>query len=195
MDLVKALKMDQELARNIDKALDWLRREFARAGIPFAVVGGLALRRYGYRRFTEDIDILTTKEGLDRIHREVIGRGLVPRFSGARKGLRQTEHNVKVDVITEGEHAGSADSPVLYPSPESDAFVERDGILIPKLESLVEFKIASGVWGSRGRDFGDVEELIKANRLTRRFAAKLIAPLRPKFLELLRNARREKTLE
>ncbi|MCI0341885.1 MAG: nucleotidyl transferase AbiEii/AbiGii toxin family protein [Planctomycetales bacterium] len=195
MDLVRVLESDHVHAENIARALEWLRGALDRAGIPFALVGGLALRHYGYARFTEDIDILTTPVGLEKIHSELVGRGLTTRFRGARKGLRETEHRVAVDVITAGEHAGSGSSPVVFPDPSSDAFVAEGGLRLPTLPTLVGLKIASGVWGSRDRDLADVEELIKANRLTARFASKLPPELRAKFRELLERARRERRLE
>src|SRR4051794_35985493 len=55
-----------------------LRRVTARLNelnIPYAVVGALALFEHGYRRFTEDVDILVTREGLNRIHQELDGLG------------------------------------------------------------------------------------------------------------------------
>src|SRR4051795_1000170 len=42
-------------------------------GIPYAVVGGMALFKHGLRRFTEDVDILVTKEGLRKIHEQLEG--------------------------------------------------------------------------------------------------------------------------
>lgn len=55
-------------AKDVADALEALRHACAGEGIPFAVVGALALRQYGYVRFTEDIDIVTTRYGLDRTH-------------------------------------------------------------------------------------------------------------------------------
>jgi len=182
-------------AERLADALEWLRRTLDAAGIPFAVIGGLALRHHGYARFTEDIDILTTRDGLERIHKELIGAGLVPRFQGARKGLRETAHAVNVDVITSGEPAGGTGSPVLYPEPGSAAFVERDGFRVPTLPTLVAFKLASGIHGSRSRDIGDVEELIKVNGCAEDLAASLPEPLRAPYLEALTRARRARTLE
>jgi hypothetical protein len=37
---------------------------------------------HGYRRFTEDVDILVTAEGLEEIHRELEGKGYLPLFAG-----------------------------------------------------------------------------------------------------------------
>src|SRR5665213_1511688 len=48
-----------------------LRRIAARLndlGVPYAVVGGMALFQHGVRRFTEDVDILVTRDSLKLIH-------------------------------------------------------------------------------------------------------------------------------
>ena len=182
-------------SRDIGVVLESLRHRLAREGIPFAVIGALALRHHGYARHTEDIDILTTPEGLDRIHATWVGRGLLPRGPGLRKSLRETVHQVNIDVVTSGEHAGSAESPVEYPRPDSAAFVDVAGLRLPTLEALVEFKIASGVWGHRPQDLADVQRLIRINRLTEAFAERLARPLRERFLDLVRESRLERDLE
>lgn len=192
---VAMLRRDRMHTKDIATVLDRLTRRLDEAGIPFALIGALAMRHFGYARHTEDIDLLTTPQGLDAIHEHFVGRGLLPRAPGLRKKLRETEHKVDVDVITAGEHAGSADSPVVYPQPSGRGFLEIDGRRVPSLPLLITFKIGSGVWGHRNKDLGDVQELIKANRLTRSFAQKLAAPIRPTFLRLLEDVRLERDIE
>jgi len=182
-------------SRDIASVLESLRRRLTAEGIPFVVIGALALRYYGYVRHTEDIDILTTRAGLDRIHATLVGRGLASRGPGLRKSLVETEHQVNIDVVTAGEHAGSSESPVEYPQPDSTAFVDVAGLRLPTLEALVEFKIASGVWGHRAQDLADVQRLIRINRLTETFADRIASTLREKFLDLLRESRLERDLE
>jgi hypothetical protein len=114
--LIEQLRRDHVHSRDVGLVLESLRRELAREGILFAAIGALALRHYGYTRHTEDIDILTTPEGLDRIHAAPVGRGFLPRGPGLRKSLREPEHQVNIDVMMSGEHAGSAESPIRYPS-------------------------------------------------------------------------------
>jgi hypothetical protein len=193
--LLDQLRRDQVHARDIAAVLESLRRRLADEDIPFALIGALALRHYGYVRHTEAIDILTTREGLDRIHASLVGRGLAIRASGLRKSLRETEHQVDIDVVTAGEHAGSPESPVEYPPPDSTAFVDVGGLRLPTLEALVGFKIAIGIWGHRVRDLADVQSLIQVNALTEAFADRLPPPLRAKFLDLLRESRLERGLE
>ena len=180
---------------DIALVLESLRRRLTEEGIPFAVIGALALRYYGYVRHTEDIDILTTREGLDRIHATLVGQGLAPRGPGLRKSFRETAHQVNIDIVTSGEHAGSSESPVEYPQPDSAAFVDVAGLRLPTLEALVEFKIASGVWGHRAQDLADVQRLIRINGLEEAFAGRIASPLRQTFLHLLRESRLERDLE
>jgi hypothetical protein len=193
--LLAQLRRDRVHSRDIAAALESLRTRLAQERIPFAVIGALALRYYGYVRHTEDIDILVTPDGLQRLHASLVGRGLALRAPGLRKSLRETEHEVNLDVITAGEHAGSPESPVVYPSPDSDAFVEIAGLRLPTLESLIVFKIASGVWGHRTQDLADVQRLIRLNDLQDAFAERLPQPLRDRFFALLQESRLERELE
>ena len=195
VSLIKELQRDQRHTMDIAKALKELTRRLDEEGIPFAVIGALAMRHHGYVRHTEDIDILTTPEGLDRIHERLVGRGIVPRAPGLRKKLRETEHRVNIDVIKAGEHAGSNDSSLVFPDPRSDRFLVIDGQRVPDLALLIEFKLTSGIYGNRAKDLGDVQELIKANKLKKPFARKIPTELRAKFLELLENVRNEKDIE
>ena len=183
--------------RDLDRALaDWKRR-CDEEGIPFAVIGAVAMRQHRYVRHTEDIDIVTTREGLERIHERLVGRGIRPRAEGLRKKLRDTVRQVDIDVIQAGEHAGSAASPVVYPHPGSEAFTVRDagGIAYATLPALIAFKLASGIWGRRTRDLADVEELIKANQLDEAFAGTLPEDLRLPFQERVDAVRAQRDIE
>lgn len=193
--IVQEMHRHYQHTRDIGAVLGSLQRRLNEEGIPFAVVGAIALQHYGFIRHTEDIGLLTTPDGLDRIHERLVGRGLVPRGPGLRKRLRETEHEVNIDVITSGEHAGSRESPVVYPPPDSAAFVEIAGIRFPTLEALLTFKIGSGVWGKHDLDLVDVQRLIRANGLEEAFAPKLPPPLRDHFLALLQRSREELELE
>ena len=41
-----------------------LAKRLERAGIPYAIVGGMAVNAHKYRRTTDDVDVLLTPEGL-----------------------------------------------------------------------------------------------------------------------------------
>jgi hypothetical protein len=52
----------------VHKALEKIIARLEALGVPFAVAGGMAMFLHGYRRFTEDVDILVTPASLKRIH-------------------------------------------------------------------------------------------------------------------------------
>lgn len=192
---LKELERAQTHMKDLVAALRSLKKRFDEEGIPFVVIGALAVQRHGHWRFTEDIDLLTTKEGLDRIHERFFGRGINPRAAGLRKRLRDSEREVNIDIVTSGEPAGGQGSPLIYPDPSSPWFVEHEGLRYPTLDKLIDIKLASHIWGSRAQDFADVVRLIQVNKLDASFAEKLLVPLRPKYLEALDMARREKDIE
>ncbi len=64
----------------VHKTLRKITRRLEELGIPYAVVGGMAMFFHGYRRFTEDVDLLVTRDGLVEIHRRLEGLGYVPPF-------------------------------------------------------------------------------------------------------------------
>lgn len=83
--------------------------------IPYAIAGGMALFAHGYRRFTEDVDILVTREGSQRIHEALEGHGYVPMFAGS-KTLRDAESGVRVEFLIAGDYPGD-ESRRLFGSP------------------------------------------------------------------------------
>src|SRR5262245_52586458 len=75
----------------VNRALEKVTRLLERDGIPYALIGALALTDYGYDRLTVDIDLLLTREGLEAFKAKHLGLGYVQKFPGS-KGLRDTEH-------------------------------------------------------------------------------------------------------
>ena len=134
--------------------------------IPYAVIGGMALAAHGYVRMTLDVDILLTPEGLARFREKLVGRGYDEDFPGAAKSFRDSETNVKVEIITAGEFPGDGlPKPVCFPEPEGQT-VEEDDVLAINLEKLIELKLASGLSAThRMRDLADVQDLIIALNL------------------------------
>jgi hypothetical protein len=168
----------------VQDALRKVTRRLGELGIPYAVAGGMALYRHGYRRFTEDVDILVTREGLVVIHESLEGLGYVPPFKGS-KHLRDTEFGVRIEFLVSGEYPGDGKpKPVAFPNP-TDVGVDLGGITCLNLPTLVELKLASGMTNpGRLKDLGDVQEVIKAFDLPRDFADKLNPFVRAKYTEL-----------
>jgi hypothetical protein len=51
---------------DVQRALERLARILDEKGIPYAVIGALALNEWGYRRVTVDVDVLLTPRGCAR---------------------------------------------------------------------------------------------------------------------------------
>jgi hypothetical protein len=140
-----------------------LTRRLNTEGIPYALLGGLALAEHGYPRLTEGIDLLLTPPGLERFRQQLVGRGYRPAFSGARKTFRDNETGVRIEIVTAGEYPGDGlPKPVAFPDPAApEVAVEIEGIRVVTLEKLIELKLASGMSAPhRLRDLADVQDLI-----------------------------------
>ncbi len=173
---------------DVHRALERLARTLDEQGIPYAIIGALALNEWGYRRVTVDVDVLLTPEGLASLRQAVLGRGYVEKFPGSR-GLRDTEAGVTVDVVLAGEYPGDGKpKPVVFPDPAQAAVRGRRVALLP-LEKLIELKLASGLSAPhRLKDLADVLELIRALGLPLDRAGALDASVRAKYEELWRAA-------
>jgi hypothetical protein len=171
----------------INTALRRLVADLNRHGIDYNLIGAAALNRHGYQRFTVDIDVLMSPEGLQKFQDELVGLGYRPAFEGAKKKFRSTQENVPIDIIVAGEYPGDGKpKPVRFHDPQEN-FVIIDGIKTVNLETLINLKLTSGMT-ARGRlkDLGDVEELIKIKGLDESFAERLNPFVRGKFIELAR---------
>lgn len=195
------IPFEQHLASNLDSAMSEGSRFFEGRGavqsalrrvsqrldelqIPYAVAGGMALFAHGYRRFTEDVDIVVSRDSLRRIHDELEGRGYLPPFAGSKQ-LRDTQDKVKVEFLITGDYPGDGrPKPVAFPDPALVA-QEIDGIRYVNLPTLVELKIASGISGAaRLKDLADVQELIKVLKLPESLAEQLSPYVQAKYREL-----------
>ena len=165
-------------------ALRKITDRLAELKIPYAVAGAMALFVHGYRRFTEDIDILVTPKGLEQIHRELEGLGYVPLFAGS-KNLRDPECGVRIEFLVSGDFPGDGKpKPVVFPDPESSS-TEKDGVRWLSLRCLIELKIASGMTAAgRLKDLADVQELIRILHLPEDYHRQLESFVQDKFREL-----------
>jgi len=169
----------------LNETLRRVTKDLENHQIDYSVIGAVALNQHGYRRFTEDIDLLLTKEGLEKFKKELVGKGYRPAFEGAAKKFRTTAENVTVEIITSGEFPGDGKpKPVLFGDP-SENQTEIDGVKTLTLEKLIELKLASGMTAPhRLKDLADVQELVKVKNLAADYASVLNPFVREKFLEL-----------
>ena len=169
---------------DVQRALERLAAVLDRKGIPYAIIGAMALNAWGSRRVTVDIDVLLNAAGLRELKAEVLGKGYVEECPGSR-GMRDTETEVDIDVVVAGEYPGDGKpKPVAFPDPASAAVRGQRVALLP-LPTLIELKLASGLSAPhRLKDLADVLELVRALSLPRNLAASLDASVRPKYEEL-----------
>lgn len=167
----------------VHKSLERIARRLDALGVPYAVAGGMALFYHGFRRFTEDVDILVTREGLRLIHEKLEGLGYVPPFQGS-KNLRDAETGVKIEFIITGDYPGDGKpKPIAFPDPATVA-TEISGTRFLQLHKLVELKLASGTAPGRLKDLGDVQELIRQLHLPADFSQHLDPSVRELYAQL-----------
>ena len=169
----------------LNRTLHRITADFERNGIDYAVIGAIALNQHGYKRFTEDVDVLVTREGLERFRERLVGLGYRPAFEGARTQFLSVQDNVRVELVMSGDYPGDGlPKPVRFPHPND--FVEViDGVRTMTLAKLVELKLASGMTAlDRLKDLADVQEVVRVKDLDAAFAEKLDESVRSKYLEL-----------
>ncbi|MEO7674827.1 MAG: hypothetical protein ABIU09_12220 [Pyrinomonadaceae bacterium] len=171
----------------INDALARIAADLERNGIEYVVIGAIALNQHGYRRFTEDVDLLLSKKGLEDFRAKLVGLGYRPAFEGAKNQFRTTEENIPIAIITSGEFPGDGlPKPVEFPNPSEFAVI-IDGVKTVSLEKLIELKLTSGMTaGDRLKDLADVQELIRLKNLDDTFAERLDPFVREKYSELWR---------
>jgi len=158
---------------DVHHALRRIAMKLDELGIAYALSDGMAMFQHGYRRFTQDVDLLVTRDDLRRIHEALSGRGYLPVFEGS-KNLRDAETGVRIEFLITGDFPGDGKpKPVAFPHP-ADAAVEIAGVKVLGLEALIELKLASGMTQpDRRRDLVDVQEMIRLFELGRDDAMKL----------------------
>jgi hypothetical protein len=168
----------------VHQTLHRITERLAELKIPYAVVGGMAMFAHGFRRFTEDVDLLVTRESMEEIREKLEGLGYI-QPAGTSTKLRDTTSGVRIEFLITGGFPGDGKpKPVSFPDPK-DVAVEINGIKYLGLSTLIELKLASGMTNpGRLKDLADVQELIKTLALSRDFAKQLNPYVRGKFEEL-----------
>ena len=168
----------------IQKAAADIARRLEALDIDYAIAGALCLAAHGVIRATEDVDILISREGLDRFKREWLGRGYFALRPGG-KAVRDAVNGVKVDFLIAGDYPGDGKpKPVRFPEPGAVA-VDAGPFRIVSLARFLELKLASGMTAPhRLQDLADVQRLIAAAKLRRDLGDSLDLYVREKFYEL-----------
>jgi hypothetical protein len=172
----------------LHKAAADIARRLDELGIDYAIAGALCLAAHGLTRATEDVDILITREGLDRFKEAWRGRGYVDLRPGG-KAVRDTSHGVKIDFLITGDYPGDGKpKPVSFPPPAA-ASTDAGPFRILSLPRFLELKLASGISAPhRLQDLADVQRLIAVAKLPRELGDLLDPYVRAKFFELWQTA-------
>src|SRR3984957_2716009 len=80
----------------VHKTLKQITSRLNELEIPYAVVGGMAMFAHGFRRFTENVDLLVTQEGMNQIIQNLEGLGYV-QPAGTKTKLRDTQTGVRIE--------------------------------------------------------------------------------------------------
>jgi hypothetical protein len=183
---LKEISMFFEKSAPVYQTMQRLAQQLQQAGIPYAVMGAMAVNAHGARRTTDDLDVLLTPEGFKQFRDRFVGS----QFDQAAKRSRRfidRSNGVQVDILLTGHHPGrGGPAPFAFPDPAA-ASEEIDQIRVVTLVQLVQLKLAA----RRYYDFGDVVHLIRVHNLDESFANQLHPAVRQDYIECLEEKRRD----
>jgi hypothetical protein len=137
-----------------DRALRVLEELSRKEGIPIAIIGGMTAIKYGYKRYTKDIDVVVAQPHLDTLIRVAPKYGIKVIWHDP-KGWHKFEYEgVRIEVVPEGAKPRK-DAPVMIPGPQQLGVSEGSGYA--SIEGWIETKLGSG----RAFDRGDVVQVLK----------------------------------
>lgn len=185
-DPLVAMSMFQQGKDPANIALRRLIRRLNKAGITYAVMGGLAVYVHGYRRLTDDVDVLLTGEGFAEFRRQFVPKNYDP-VPGRSRRFIDKQNQVTIDILITGLHPGfGKPGPISFPDPAA-VRQEINSQYYLDLVTLIQLKLAA----RRHQDFADVVNLIDAHNLDESFADRLHPTLRGDYIECLEEKRRE----
>ncbi len=170
----------------VHQSMRRLVKRLDKAGIPYAIVGGMAINAHNYERMTKDVDVLLTRQGLAEFRRLFVPKEYDPVAQLPRRFIDRKNQRT-IDVLVTGLYPGNGrPGPIAFPDPTM-VREEIKSIQYINLATLIQLKLAA----RRHRDFGDVVELIRYNSLDETFAKLLHATLHRDYIECLEEKRRE----
>jgi hypothetical protein len=174
----------------------------AAAGVPHAVIGGMAVLAHLLRvdkaadRITRDLDVLVNRSDVDRAaqalkplgfrYREVMG---IPAFVPPKeKSTPQHRFRESVHLVWAGEKVRPSD---LEPAPslaEAPTVRSPDGYACLDVERLLRMKLTS----FRHKDIVHVQDLMELRLITKKMEAGLPPELRERLEQVKRDTERER---
>jgi hypothetical protein len=137
--------------------------------VPHALIGGIALFRHGYRRFTQNVDLLVAPEDFKNVRAELLRNGY-RQSDRHERWVHDQETGVRIGFHLSGvQRCAEGRLRFEFPTPNSVSVRIQD-TWCASLAALINIKLMSGIaCRARMRDLADVQELIKAIRLPATF--------------------------
>ncbi len=189
-NFLKAIDMFFKGRDPVHQTMRRVVKQLEKSKIPYAVVGGMAVFAQGYRRTTDDLDILLTRAGLATFRSVFEAKGYKT-VAGHPKRFIDPVNGVTFDILITGLFPGTGKpGPISYTDPaEVSETIEK--IRVVDLPTLIQLKLAAG----RYQDFADVVSLIRVHHLDESFQAKLHPAVHRDYTECLDECRREEEYE
>lgn len=175
---MKIMSFMESFQNDLDQTKRELKRILKMYNIPFVFIGGVARNKYASPRMTSDIDILVSSKDKNKLREIPIGF-LKCQTKDSLKKFKLHEPKAEIEIIFSGEKAGDSNG-IEYPEPKTI----DSGDNVMTLDSLIKFKLCSGIYGKRHKDFGDIQDLIKERKLKKDFAKSFRKDLKLKYEEL-----------
>jgi hypothetical protein len=187
---VKEIDLFFQKNDRVHKSMRRVVKRLEKAGIPYAIVGGMAVNAHGHERTTKDVDLLLTAEGLAEFQRRFVPKNYEGTERRPRRFADRT-NRVMLDVLVTGHFPGSGKpGPIAYPDPSAvGETIETTRVV--DLTTLIQLKLAA----HRYQDFADVVALIRVHDLDEAFADRLHPSVRDDYIECLEEKRREDEYE
>jgi len=136
------------------RAFEALNRLAHTHQVPLAIVGGLAAIHFGYPAITEDIDLVVSKDDLDRLLGDAPYFGFKVKWRSTTGWHTLTFEDIEINIVPEGGKARDS-SPTTIPGPRALGVTE--GLNFPELPGWIELKLSSG----RAKDRTHIIEVLK----------------------------------
>lgn len=164
-------------------AMERVHKIFSDRDIHHCFIGGAVLPFHGYRRMTDDIDMLVSAEDKHKLKNIPIGvMRDVTRASSSVRRMVLHEPRTEVEIIYSGDDFNKTG--FVYPEPGEVSTIVQ-GVPVLTLKSLVSFKVQSGIEAKgRIRDLGDAQELIRRNNLPKDYLEGISDAVQDKYYEL-----------
>jgi hypothetical protein len=167
------------------KTMRRIAEKLDKAGIPYAIVGGMAVSIHGHEQTTDNVDVLLTPEGFAEFKKRFVPR-VYDAVPGRPRRFFDRGHQCGIAVLVTGYFPGKGEGPVCCPNPTEVSEI-REGVRVVSLAPLIQLLLAA----RRFQDTADVISLVRVHNLDESFLPNLHPSLHLDFVECLEAGRRE----